>query len=354
MNKDELIGAIQQCARKLGRTPTTRELLASTHATWWQIQKLLGGWDEALRAAGLEKRVPAPNPSKEEILQQLRRCARGLGRTPTKGEFSGMKNTNMRHLLREFGNWTRAVRASGLKVHPGSPANAGTLLEDWGELVRKKGRFPTKLEYEIHTHHAISTLRKSAGGWADVPQAFRELVKKHGTQKRWADVLQLIAKNGVRKPRVPSTTVTAMNSGTGCARCRRPERQGYWKLLADRRVYGTPLMLLSLAFGPINEMGVVFLFGTLARDLGFLVTWIGSSFPDWEAVREVGPGQLQHVKVEFELESRNFLRHNHNPAGCDLIICWVHNWPECPLEVIELSKLDCVKRAMGVDAASHR
>jgi hypothetical protein len=26
--------------------------------------------------------------------------------------------------------------------------------------------------------------------------------------------------------------------------------------------------------------------------------------------------------------------------GCDLILCWVHNWPECPisLEVIELSK----------------
>jgi hypothetical protein len=25
--------------------------------------------------------------------------------------------------------------------------------------------------------------------------------------------------------------------------------------------------------------------------------------------------------------------------GCDMIICWKHNWPECPLEVVELSKL---------------
>jgi hypothetical protein len=23
----------------------------------------------------------------------------------------------------------------------------------------------------------------------------------------------------------------------------------------------------------------------------------------------------------------------------DMIVCWKHNWPECPLEVLELSKL---------------
>ena len=23
-------------------------------------------------------------------------------------------------------------------------------------------------------------------------------------------------------------------------------------------------------------------------------------------------------------------------TGCDLIVCWEHNWEECPLEVIEL------------------
>jgi hypothetical protein len=45
------------------------------------------------------------------------------------------------------------------------------------------------------------------------------------------------------------------------------------------------------------------------------------------------------VKIEFEKESRNFLRHGHLPSGCDLIVCWVHNWPECPVEVIELSTL---------------
>jgi hypothetical protein len=40
--------------------------------------------------------------------------------------------------------------------------------------------------------------------------------------------------------------------------------------------------------------------------------------------------------MEFELQSRNFLEHQHDPTKCDLIICWEHNWPECPLEVLEL------------------
>ena len=42
--------------------------------------------------------------------------------------------------------------------------------------------------------------------------------------------------------------------------------------------------------------------------------------------------------IEFEHESRNFLKHMHPVKGCDLIVCWKHNWPECPLEVVELSR----------------
>jgi hypothetical protein len=55
--------------------------------------------------------------------------------------------------------------------------------------------------------------------------------------------------------------------------------------------------------------------------------------------------------LNFELESRNFLLHKHDPKGCDLIVCWVHNWPECPLEVIELSK---VVRELAADYADGR
>ena len=46
----------------------------------------------------------------------------------------------------------------------------------------------------------------------------------------------------------------------------------------------------------------------------------------------------QRLRIEFEHRSRNFRDHHHDPAACDLIVCWHHDWPECPLEVLELAE----------------
>jgi len=128
---------------------------------------------------------------------------------------------------------------------------------------------------------------------------------------------------------------------------------GNWQEQGDERpqrpkpepvVYGEPLGLAAMAHAPTNEDGVLFLFGVLAAGLGFRVERIQKAFPDCEAKREVAPGKWELVFVEFELYSRNFKEHRHDPKGCHAIVCWKHNWPDCPewLEVIELSKV--VKR----------
>jgi hypothetical protein len=87
-------------------------------------------------------------------------------------------------------------------------------------------------------------------------------------------------------------------------------------------------------------------FGLLGHRMDYVVTRIQSEFPDCEAFREVAPGRWQRVRIEFEFESRNFLLHKHDPKKCDVIVCWKHNWAECPanIEVIELSSI--MKRLM--------
>ena len=89
----------------------------------------------------------------------------------------------------------------------------------------------------------------------------------------------------------------------------------------------------------MNELGVLFLFGTVAAELGFVVAWIRSEFPDCEAMILVGDDKWQRIRIEFEYESRNFLKHMHDAKECDLIVCWKHNWPECPVKVLELRKV---------------
>ena len=111
------------------------------------------------------------------------------------------------------------------------------------------------------------------------------------------------------------------------------------KMLMNQPIYGTPLTHPALSHAPTNEQGVVFLFGALAQQLGFKVMRLQMAFPDCEAMREVEPERWQRVRIEFEYESRNFLAHMHPAAHCDLIICWTHNWKECPLEVLELKTL---------------
>ena len=87
-----------------------------------------------------------------------------------------------------------------------------------------------------------------------------------------------------------------------------------------------------------NPEGLTFTFGVdPLHARAHTHSWV----PDCETLREVAPGKWQRVKAEFEVFSRSFQDHQHDPKGCDMIICWVHNWPECPewIEVIELSKI---------------
>jgi hypothetical protein len=103
-------------------------------------------------------------------------------------------------------------------------------------------------------------------------------------------------------------------------------------------MYGAPLQNSVMTYAPTNEAGVILLFGSLAAGMGFRIERLQAAFPDCKAKREVVPGKWEDVLIEFEFESRNFKEHRHDPAGCDVIVCWRHNWPDCPewLEVIEL------------------
>jgi len=109
---------------------------------------------------------------------------------------------------------------------------------------------------------------------------------------------------------------------------------------ATRQVYGVPMDFRGLRHSPLNEQGVVYVFALIARDIGFTVEAIGTSFPDCEAKQQMDRKgeRWQRVRIEFEYMSSDFRRHRHPIEGCDLIVCWKHDWPECPLNYIELSE----------------
>ena len=211
------------------------------------------------------------------------------------------------------------------------------MLLDWAVVARKLGKIPTVAEYQSRGLFSAMPFRTGYGSWTQVPDAFQRFAREQKIQGKWKDVLKLISAG----PKVnPENQGGSQRRPGGELELRRPmTRRG--RVLGGLPIYGAPMHLPEMAHEPLNELGVIFAFGVVARRLGFVALRFQPGFPDCEALREVARGVWQRVRIEFEFESRNFLRHRHKPNGCELIVCWKHNWRECPegLEVVELRKV---------------
>ena len=264
--------------------------------------------------------------TKNEIVKTIRSFAKDNGRNPSIRDITHKTKVTRHFIYEQFGSWRKALALAGLKAGgPGMAQPESALMLDWAQATRKLGKIPSVYEYERAGRFSNVPFQTRYRRWKDVPEAFAKFARKDGVDQEWWDVLAII--EGEKASR-------ALQPGKG----RRSQKE---IVLRDRPIYGDPLGLPELAYAPVNEAGVVFAFGMVARMLGFTVHRIQTEFPDCEAMRRVAKGQWQRVRIEFEFESRNFLKHGHNPKGCDVIVCWTDNWPERPknLQVIELRKV---------------
>jgi hypothetical protein len=263
--------------------------------------------------------------SKEEILQAIRSCARKLKHNPSRRDLR-LLCISETALHRHFGGLKGALQKAGLRPSgPGFAQRESAVLLDWAAVARKRGKLPTVHEYENTGRFSHAPFISRYENWSSVPGAFRSFARSTKIEFEWKDVLGMIRAQADKDSKVK---VRASHGRT--------RKQDIFQ---DRPLYGPLMNWPEMVHEPLNELGVVFAFGMVARQLGFSVLRFQAAFPDCEALREVVKGQLQRMKLEFEFESRNFLRHGHRIDGCDGIVCWKHNWKECPLEVIELRKV---------------
>lgn len=106
----------------------------------------------------------------------------------------------------------------------------------------------------------------------------------------------------------------------------------------DKSIVGDLINFRGLVYSPINENGVIFLFGKVMEDLNMYIEEIKPGFPDCIGRRFTGKG-WEEVKIEFEYKSSNFQSHKHDPKNCDIVVCWEHDWTGCPIEVLELKEI---------------
>jgi hypothetical protein len=270
----------------------------------------------------------------ESVLAAIKDVAAELGHTPTQREFQAHTGTPESQVQKFFAGWREAVSRAGLEPNNQNVRiDDAVLLRNWGTLVRELGRVPTLWDYRRRWGDSQKAFSRRYGNWSKVPAAFLTFADNN---PEWADVLDLLQSS--RQPHrtsLPESGRDAAHRATTLPSS--PANHG--RKIDGSPTYGNPLDFRGLRHEPVNEQGVVFLFGMVARELGYLVEAVQQGFPDCEAKRQVGPGKWQRVRIEFEYESRNFRDHGHAIDGCDVIVCWRHNWPDMPsqLEVVELS-----------------
>jgi len=298
--------------------------------------------------------------SKEEIIAAIRECAEKVGRAPSFTELKRTADVTQRAIRKNFGTYTRALEECGMERQGcGKQVPLDALFTDWAEIVRRLRKLPSVAEYQLYSQYSIQPLFTRFGNWRQTPLGLLLYAEERGLEKEWKDVLDMVRESGGKEDRrggrgkrwnaagmleaararvgVGAAAWTGTGNWASAVRTGNGERE-LPKILPDRPTYGPALMPAALAHGPTNELGVIYLFGMLASRLGFVVMRIQAEFPDCEAMRRVEGDRWQKVRIEFEFESRNFLKHLHRVEDCDLIVCWEHNWEGCPLEVVELRK----------------
>ena len=199
--------------------------------------------------------------SKDEILSAIRSAANELGKTPSRAKFIAHSGITEYHVLKWFAGWNAAVAAAGLKPHTGNiKIDDPVLLEDWGNLVRRLRHIPTRTQYRQQGTYSPGVFEKHFGPWSSIPGHFRKFA---GDNAEWTDVMALLP------ARSPQAALNTMNSTPVATPHESPSASVTTQTharLDNRPTYGNPIDFRGLRHEPVNESGVVFLFGIVARE----------------------------------------------------------------------------------------
>lgn len=197
---EEILADLRDCAARLDRSPTMQEFLTDpkTHAHPQTVIGHFGSWNAAKRRAGL---VPRRSATREELLSQLQDLGRRLGRTPTSRDLrehrSSMPSKSL--LWQTFGSLRGALREAGFDVPVGQERveraiTQGTLMArrlghlprfaEWGQARRADPGLLT--EWQVYRLFGAKR-----GGWSALQHLVRERLQQEGARVSAEGVVEI-------------------------------------------------------------------------------------------------------------------------------------------------------------------
>src|ERR1041385_1243825 len=128
MEKAEIVAAIRRAARELGRTPSRGELKRLTGVSHYRVLTQFRSLREAGRAAGLGPRSKGERVSTEELMKDWERVRKKLGRRPSRAEYVREGKFSAGSFVGRFGAWSRISTTEGTEEHRGKSKSSSRKL----------------------------------------------------------------------------------------------------------------------------------------------------------------------------------------------------------------------------------
>ncbi|HEY2073868.1 MAG TPA: hypothetical protein VGG88_09875 [Gaiellaceae bacterium] len=188
---DQIVGELQACAERLGKSPTMREFAGDPQTTVHPqtVIEHFGSWNNAKRAAGL---VPRRFATREELLGLLRELGDELGRPPTARDIDEHKGKLPSKSLywHTFGSLTNALREAGFDI-PVGEERLERAVEQGAAMARTLGRLPKfadwaearKADGSLMTEWQVYRLLDARrGAWSTFQFLVRELLEQQNVR----------------------------------------------------------------------------------------------------------------------------------------------------------------------------
>ena len=144
--REFLVAELRRVGRLLGKIPSMEEFDRESQIAAVTLVKRFGGWKQALASAGFDPSRARYTHSDLDLLEELRRVAALLGRTPTTTEFDKHSTMGASTLSQRFGgSWRDSCTAAGLVPVPRRPPPSS--LAGWNKGHRKAKISADELRY---------------------------------------------------------------------------------------------------------------------------------------------------------------------------------------------------------------
>jgi Homing endonuclease associated repeat len=243
--------------------------------------------------------------------------------------------SNRKTIRRHFGSWEKACQLAGLQPmrRPTQGVTQDELFHNLHVVHEALGKLPRQQDMKASTlsRYGASPYLKRFNNWNTTIEAYLRWRAARGCTEVSQ---QRPLPPPPQRPRSPQ----------------QPEASSH----APNDTYGAPRDFRGMRHELTNRDGVLFLFSKVHQELGIIVERLRvGGYSDCETLRQ-DPQTKRYTKcfIAFEVNSAAFQRHLSRKELCDLLVCWEHDWPDCPMEVLSLKDVLATLQRAGEGSRS--